>query len=79
MKLLLYVYLIHYKSSYQYISTGSGYGLVLSRQQASNWTSDYPVHWLYMHQISNIRCAKFQNLNVSRLAVVFVQYIEARC
>ena len=30
-------------------------------------------------KISNIRRAKSQNLNVSRLAVVFAQYIEVKC
>ena len=30
-------------------------------------------------QFSNIRCTKSQNINVSRLAVVFAQSIEARC
>ena len=38
-----------------------------------------PVHDKIYRQISNIRDTKFQNLAVSRLAVVFAQSIEARC
>ena len=33
----------------------------------------------YYHQTSNISGTEFQNLNISRLAVVFAQPIEARC
>ena len=40
-------------------------------------TSDWSWTWAYC-QISNISCAKSQNLNVSRLAVAFAQSIEAR-
>ena len=45
------------------------------------WNKKNPGVFVTYRQISNVGHTKFQNLNVfsSRPAVVFTQYIEARC
>ena len=50
----------------------SKFCITVSSYKSANTQSIY-------RQISDTRCTKYQNLNVSHLAVVFAQSIEARC